>query len=185
MIIYISGGCKNGKSGYAEKIANYLKDDNNKFYYIATMCSSDTEDDERIERHRKEREKFNFKTIEIKKNIKDLENICDLQGTFLIDSVTALLSNEMFLTDGQFLEDAFKKVTDDLIYIIKKLKNVVIVSDYIFSDSIFYDKYTENYRKGLAFIDKACAKECDVLIEICYGNMIAYKGNKVLKEMQL
>ena len=185
MIVYISGGCKNGKSGYAEKIANALKKEDKPFYYIATMLPYDLEDEERIKRHKEERKNFNFETIEIKRDIKQLEKLCNLEGTFLIDSVTALLSNEMFLPDGSFLENSFKKVSEDLIYIIKKLKNVVIVSDYIFSDSNIYDRYTEQYRKGLAFIDKVCAKESDVLIEVSYGNMIFFKGKDILKELKL
>lgn len=176
MIVYISGGCKNGKSSFAEKIANSLKQKNKPLYYIATMIPSDSEDDERIKKHKKQRQEFNFETLEIKTNIKQIEKLCDCDATFLIDSTTALLSNEMFLKDGTFVKDSYKKVSDDLIYITKKLKNVVLVSDYIFSDSIIYDEYTENYKKGLAFIDKNVAKQSDVLIEVCYGNMIFYKG---------
>lgn len=185
MIVYISGGCKNGKSSYAEKIANALKQKENPLYYIATMIPSDKEDEERIKRHKEQRKEFNFTTIELKRNINEIEKICDLDGTFLIDSTTALLSNEMFLEDGSFIENSYKKVANDLIYIVKKLKNVVIVSDYIFSDSINYDKYTENYKKGLGFIDKVLAKESDILIEVCYGNMIFYKGKEKFKDIKI
>lgn len=182
MIVYISGGCKNGKSSYAEKIANVLKEKDMPFYYIATMDCYDKEDEERIKEHKKQRQIFNFKTIEIKTNIKDLENIANLKGTFLIDSTTALLANEMFLKNEKTVFDVYKKVAKDLVYITKKMKNVVIVSDYIFSDSINYDKYTNNYKKGLAFIDNVFGLKSDVLIEVCYGNLIFYKGREKLEE---
>lgn len=185
MIVYISGGCKNGKSSYAEKIANNLREENKPFYYIATMISSDKEDEERIKRHIYQRKNFNFETVEIYKDIKNIEKVCNLEGTFLIDSTTALLANEMFLNNKQFIPNIYKKVAKDLIYIIKKMKNVVIVSDYIFSDSINYDEYTNQYRKGLAFIDKCCAAESDILIEVCYGNIIFYKGKEKLKDIKL
>lgn len=185
MIVYISGGCKNGKSSYAEKIANSLKQKDRPFYYIATMIPCDIEDEERIKRHKIQREKFNFTTIDIKRNINELEKNCDLDGTFLIDSTTALLSNEMFLENGDFVEKSYEKVANDLIYIARKIKNVVLVSDYIFSDSINYDKYTKNYQKGLAFIDKKLAEESDVVIEVCYGNIIFYKGEEKFKDINI
>nr|WP_317357743.1 bifunctional adenosylcobinamide kinase/adenosylcobinamide-phosphate guanylyltransferase [uncultured Tyzzerella sp.] len=184
MIIYVSGGCKNGKSGIAEKIAYTLKENNSPFYYIATMCPTDEEDKKRIEKHKENRKHLFFETIEIQKNIKNLENICNLNGTFLIDSVTALLANEMFLKD-KVVNDAYKKVCDDLLYIICKMKNVVIVSDYIFSDSLKYDNITNQYKKGLAFIDKSCAKKSDILIEVCYNNIILHKGEERFKNLKI
>lgn len=180
MIVYISGGCKNGKSGFAEKIANFLYNKQDNLYYIATMKPCDNEDEKRIINHKKQREIFNFKTIEITKNIKNLENLCDLNSTFLLDSATALLANEMFLENGEFFPKAHKKVCDDLLYILKKVKNIVIVSDYIYADAIKYDDYTKAYKKGLAFIDKNCAQLADILIEVSYGNLIFYKGKEKL-----
>lgn len=184
MIVYISGGCKNGKSSIAEKIAYALKEDNKPFYYIATMCPSDEEDKRRIIKHRKDREHLFFETIEIQRNIKNLEKVCNLDGTFLIDSVTALLANEMFF-ENKIFYNAYKNITYDLLYIISKVKNLVIVSDYIFSDSIKYDDITNKYRKGLAFIDRSCAKKSDVLIEVCYNNIIVHKGKERFEKIKL
>lgn len=184
MIIYVSGGCKNGKSSIAEKIAFKLKQKDKPFYYIATMKPVDDEDEKRIEKHRKDREHLFFETIEINKNINELEKIANLDGTFLIDSVTALLANEMF-NNGTIIEEAYKKVSEDLLYIVNKMKNVVIVSDYIFSDIIQYDNITKKYIKGLAYIDKTCAKKSDILIEVCYNNIIIHKGKDIVKELKL
>lgn len=183
MIVYISGGCKNGKSSIAEKIAFTLKQTDKPFYYIATMEPKDEEDKKRIEKHKKDREHLFFETIEIHKNIINLEKTLNLDGTFLIDSVTALLANEMF--NDNIIEDAYKKVSHDLLYIIEKMKNVVIVSDYIYSDSIQYDNTTKNYIKGLAYIDKTCSKKADILIEVCYNNIIVHKGKDKFKEIKL
>lgn len=182
MIVYISGGCKNGKSTIAENIASNLKQKSLPFYYIATMKPVDKEDEIRIKNHKKSRQHLGFETIEILENIKNLENMCNINGTFLIDSTTALLANEMFKNNNINL-DAYKKVCEDIVYIIKKLKNVVIVSDYIYSDCINYDNVTNVYKKGLAFIDKNCAKEADVLIEVCYNNIIIHKGKERFKKI--
>ena len=52
MSVFISGGCKNGKSFYAQRIA---KAGGAPLYYIATMIPHDEEDLARIRRHRDER----------------------------------------------------------------------------------------------------------------------------------
>lgn len=175
MIVYISGGCKNGKSTIGEKIAYNLKK-NDKLYYIATMNPFDNEDLKRIEKHKKDRANLPFETIEIHNNIKNLENIVNLNNTFFIDSVTALLANEMFI-ENNINKNAYKKVSEDLLYLIKKMKNVVLISDYIFSDSIIYDNNVNLYKKSLAYIDKKCANISDLLLEICYNNIIIHKGD--------
>ena len=50
MTILLSGGNKNGKSGYAQDIAVKLAD-GGKLYYVATMIPYDDEDRARVARH--------------------------------------------------------------------------------------------------------------------------------------
>lgn len=182
MRIYISGGCKNGKSTFAEKIAFFQKKEGFPLYYIATMNPVDDEDKKRIKKHIKSRENYNFETLEVVNNINFIKESTNLNGSFLLDSTTALLMNEMFTKDG-INNKAYETISKDLTGILKCIKDIVIVSDYIFSDSFIYDECTEDYRKGLAYIDKNCAKICDVLIEVCYNSLIIYKGKEVFNEL--
>lgn len=172
-----SGGCKNGKSTIAEDLAVELSTKGH-LYYIATMIPHDEEDELRIKRHRKDREGKGFATIECGGNIAQLIEGIDCEGTYLIDSTTALLSNEMFVTeDGKnftFDEDAAKRVADELVAFALKARNVVFVSDYIFND-IIYDELTEKYREGLALLDRELAKVCDKVCEVCLGHVYDYK----------
>ena len=104
----------------------------------------------------------------------------DEHGTYLVDSVTALLTNEMF--DGMSGVDACaaKKTADELISFSKKAENVVFVSDNIYCDAAFYDEWTEAFRKGLAEVDSRLAAECDIVAEFCCGQIIYYKGAGIL-----
>ena len=52
MSTYISGGCKNGKSFYAQRVAQA---GGAPLYYVATMIPHDDEDRARIVRHRQAR----------------------------------------------------------------------------------------------------------------------------------
>ena len=179
--IFISGGCKNGKSYCAQRLARAQS--KGFLYYIATMKPVDSEDDKRIARHKEEREGWGFITVEQPKNIEEILNKCDSSGSFLLDSTTALLANEMFLPDFSVNEKADEKIINSFLHILQKVKNIVIVSDFIYSDAILYDGLTEKYRRSLAAIDKRLAKECDVVLEVAYENLIYHKGCEVYNEL--
>lgn len=178
MNIFISGGCKNGKSYYAQQLAKRQAVGNKPLYYIATMQPADEEDQIRIARHQQEREGWGFATLEQSRNIEIIN--ADFSGSFLLDSVTALLSNEMFLQDGTIERTAYLQVAKELEHFAERSGNTVFVSDYIYSDAIQYEELTELYRKGLAYIDRVLAKKCEVVVEVTYGNVQILKGVELL-----
>ena len=179
MRIFISGGCKNGKSTFAQWLAKQQQNDF--LYYIATMTAADNEDNERIERHQKEREGLGFLTIEQPKNIENILEKCSANGSFLLDSLTALLANEMFGANGVYEVSACERVANGLSTILSNIQNIVIVSDYIYSDAMLYDPVTETYRKSLASLDQLVAKCCDVVLEAAYTRIIVHKGFDIFK----
>lgn len=171
MKIIVSGGAKNGKSTFAENLIEELKGED-ELFYLATMIPHDEEDLERIRRHKEERKDKGFNTIECGENLSSLKLQYD--GAYLLDSITALLSNEMF-KDGEVNIEAGKKVLKDLIEVSNKVKNIVFVSDYIYSDANVYDNYSEKYRENLAYIDRGLAKICDKVYEVSFGNVKEHK----------
>ena len=175
MRVFISGGCKNGKSTYAQKIAK-KQALCGKLYYIATMIPSDHEDDERIIRHQQEREGWGFITIEQPRNIEGILSTYDPGGSFLLDSLTALLANEMFTKSGSHDKTACERVSAGLARVLGQIKNIVVVSDYIYSDAFLYDPLTEAYRKSLAALDRLAAEKCDTVLEAAYSQITLHKG---------
>ena len=177
MTVFISGGAKNGKSTFAQNLAVRLAK-GGKRYYIATMIPSDEEDRERIRRHIADREGLDFETIECGTNILSCLERADSSGTFLLDSVTALLMNELFPASNNYEmdPDAAGCCAEDLVTFVKTVGNAVIVSDYIYSDALRYDTVTETYRKCLAEIDRRLARECDTVIEVSAGQLVIHKG---------
>ena len=177
MNVFISGGAKNGKSSYAQDLAvKMAKEKRRPLYYIATMIPHDDEDRARIDRHRKDRQGLGFRTIECGKDI-DLE-IEGREGVFLIDSVTALLSNEMFRSDGTVDSEASIRIAERLGTLCRNRDGLIFVSDFIYSDGVEYDEITDAYIRGLAIIDRAIAKECDRVIEMIHGFPVDYKEDR-------
>ena len=176
MIVFVSGGAKNGKSGFAQNLAVKLAGEG-KRYYVATMIPVDEEDHQRIRRHVADRAGLGFETIECGGDILSCLNY-DKNGAFLLDSVTALLQNVMFPPERNYEMDlqAAEKCAEDVVSFAKSVANAVIVSDYIYSDARRYGESTECYRRCLANIDRRLAQVSDTVIEVSAGQLIFHKG---------
>ena len=88
----------------------------------------------------------------------------------------------MFRQDGQVNLEAGKKISEDLAELLSRIDNIVIVSDYIFSDAFFYDDLTEQFRQALAQIDRTLAKLSDLVLEVSFGQLVIHKGQQILDQ---
>lgn len=181
MIIFITGGAKNGKSSLAQDLAVALSK-GGPHYYIATMIPADEEDHQRIRRHIADRDGMGFTTIECGRNILSCLPQVDPGASFLLDSATALLLNELFPdpTSCEMDIGAANRCGDDLVTFSKSVANIVIVSDYIYSDAARYDEVTRTYQKCLASIDRRLAAVSDTVLEVTAGNIVVHKGDVLL-----
>ena len=171
MHILISGGCKNGKSSLAQDLAcEYAKKTGCRPIYFATMIPYDSEDEERIEKHRADRKDLGFITIECGKNLSETIKNMESGRVVLFDSLTALIANELFDQDDFLNPSLPEKLKSDLSALIEKSDSVIFVSDGIFSDGKIYDETTELYRKILAETENFIAKKCDKVVEMVAGN---------------
>ena len=181
MTFFISGGAKNGKSTLAQDLTVSLAK-GGKHYYVATMISTGEEDDDRIRRHIADRDGMGFETVECFRNILDCLKVADKDGVFLVDSVTAMVQNSLFPVEKNYAMDleAAKRCGDELVEFAKKVRHVVYVSDYIYSDAERYSVSTEAYRRSLAEIDRRLAKICDTVVEVAAGQYFVHKGELLL-----
>jgi len=178
----ISGGVKNGKSSYAQRLALEMAEKKAVApVYFATMISHDSEDDERIRKHREDRKELGFETIECGMNIASFaEKIAG--RVVLFDSLTALVQNELFEGRTDFSPETIRKdyervsqkLRDELSVFLEKAASAVFVSDNIYNDGKIYDGATEIYRKMLSETEQFVAKKCQVY------EMLAGNKNKVI-----
>ncbi|MCD7859720.1 MAG: bifunctional adenosylcobinamide kinase/adenosylcobinamide-phosphate guanylyltransferase [Firmicutes bacterium] len=177
MTIFIIGGVKSRKSDYAQQLALRLAGAQPHFY-IATMLPHDEEDYARIRSHLARRAGMGFQTLEWGRHL--LENLAasGLDGTFLLDSATALLSNELFPPERDYAPDegAAARCVRDLSSFVERVRNAVIVCDDIFSDAGRYDAITELYRRYLGEICQQMGARCDTVVEMLSGYPIIRKG---------
>ncbi len=138
----VIGGSGSGKSDFAEEL---LKDSDNKIY-LATMPHSPS-NEERIKRHIRRRADKGFYTIEQTKSFSELE--LPESADILLEDLPNLLANEMFSSDGTVCEDAYERVLNDIEFLIRHSRRLVIVSDDIFESGLDYDSLTEKYMQIL------------------------------------
>lgn len=173
MTYFLSGGSKSGKSMLAQRIARSLS---RPHYYLATLRPTDEEDRAIVRRHLIERDGWGFETLECASGILSALELAPRNGTFLLDSVTALLANEMFRPDGSVDALAGERLADELCAFAKLAENVVFVADFVFSDGLAYEALTEHYRRALGLVGVRLAGACDNVAELCAGRPIWYKG---------
>lgn len=177
MTYFLSGGAKNGKSALAQTLVCAHPGPH---YYLATMIPHDDEDRLRIRRHLQDRAGLGFQTVECGTNLLCALDQMQPEGAVLLDSVTALLSNEMFRADGTIDEAAPARLEQELLSFARSIRTCVFVSDYIYADGLPYDAWTENYRRGLARLDRALAAACENVAELCCAQPYWYKGGLCL-----
>ncbi len=177
MNCFISGGAKNGKSTLAQQIALRLAQGGPHFY-VATMCSTGPEDDERIRRHIADRAGMGFETVECFTDLPQCLAQADRNAVFLVDSVTALMQNALFPAQKQYALDLLgaERCAEGIVRFAKLVRHAVFVSDAIYCDDAVHSQTTEQYRRCLAQIDRRLAAACDTVIEMVAGQPIVYKG---------
>ncbi|MDE6019885.1 MAG: bifunctional adenosylcobinamide kinase/adenosylcobinamide-phosphate guanylyltransferase [Ruminococcus sp.] len=169
MTTLITGGSKCGKSRYAERILdNYL---GNKLY-IATMKPYGKEAYIAIERHRKMRDGKGFVTVEKYTDIHEipLTDNCAV----ILECIGNLCANEMFC-DNKII-DPTEKIVNGVYRLSCIAKKMVIVTNQVGSDGIYYSEGTAKYIHILGEINQRISEFSDNVIECVYGIPILQKG---------
>lgn len=174
MVTLVMGGSGSGKSEYAESLILNLGE--RRRIYIATMKPWDEECENRIERHRKMRAEKQFETVECYRNLKglDLGNRGE-PGAALLECMSNLVSNELFGTGEAdeapplTEEQAVNEIVKGICHIKEQVRDIVIVTNEVFSDGDSYSEETNGYRKILGEINRQAAVMADSVVEVVAG----------------
>lgn len=107
-LLLLLGGSKSGKSRWGEEWAQKAHLDTGfPLFYIATLYpGSDGENQDRIKRHRRQREGKDFQTLEIPRHLSQATPFLPEQSIVLVDCLGNLVANELF-TDSPEAEEKF------------------------------------------------------------------------------
>lgn len=172
MIVLITGGSGSGKSEYGERLAGQLSIDS-QMTYIATMYPYGEETLQKIQRHKEMRRGKGFETIECFYGLKDVTT--PLHSTILLECMSNLLANELYMEEGA-KENALQDIMEGIRRLAKNSKNLIIISNEVFSDILPSEKEMAGYIQLLGQINQEIAKLADVVCEIVYSIPIFQKG---------
>lgn len=173
MLIFISGGVRSGKSSFAEKLVTELNE--NRKIYLATSIPYDNEMKERVTKHQNSRKDLGWTTIEKSTNLDEIIPLLNKDDVVLIDCLTLWLSNEMF--SDQIKIDVNNDIMKSIKNINNEVKDLVIVSNDIFSGVPSYEETTLTYIKNLGNLHVEIVKISNVAYECISGIPIKRKGD--------
>ena len=171
MMTLVIGGAASGKSEFAEELV--LNAGNLPRYYIATMQPFDDECRARIRRHREMRAKKQFTTVECFVNLEQVT--LPGRGVVLLECMSNLAANELYSPDGAG-DDAVSSIQRGIRHLKSQCKELVIVSNEVFSGGSDYEGDTLRYLRVLAEVNRMLAKEADTVYEVVCGAPVCHKG---------
>lgn len=188
MIQLVIGGSGSGKSEYAEMTAmvncNQYKEDAS-MIYLATMQNYDRECQNKIDRHRKQRAGKHFETVECAKDL----HLLNLKPTscILLECLSNLLANEMYREDvKQRKKDVVEEILLGIRHLSDTTKNLIIVSNQVFSDGEAYDPETMKYIEQLGKLLEEISRMdvCTRVTEVVFSIPIELKNTEQIRKTE-
>ncbi len=167
MLVFVIGGSGSGKSEWAEKKAMELSD-GGRALYAATMRRDGEEAEKRIEHHRKARKDRDFITAELPYDLRGLSGYSSVADTVLIEDLSNLLTNLRYFRNMSF-ETAEEEIKSQIKDLSKNFKNIIIVSNDVFSDGIEYPEETMGFIRSLSGLNIGFAARTDLFAEVVVG----------------
>lgn len=159
----------------AEKIGGHL-------HYLATGVASDSEMTERIKKHQHDRNvgPYHWKTVEKSVRIGELATRFNEHDIILLDCVTTLLNNELFLAEnpwsGSYLDAVRGNILSGIMAIKNRVSVMIVVSNEVLHEPFSENKLVLSYSRLLGQIHQHLVKEADEAFLVEMGIPIVMKG---------
>jgi len=169
--ILVIGGCRSGKSRHALELAEKIS--GSKRIFIATCMPLDDEMKERIDRHKKERDK-NWKTIEAPVELPEVVNEKSREGdVILVDCLTLWINNILMETESTgIIDDHIQK----LIIALKEAKcPIIMVSNEVGAGIVPENRLARQFRDLAGFTNQKVAECVESVIWMVAGIPVSIK----------
>ena len=173
MLTLVVGGALSGKSACAERLIE--RSDAAKRVYLATMEPFGDEAAARIEKHRAMRANKGFITLE---RFTDLAGVTvPPDSAVLLEHLGNLGANELFSPRGAG-DGAADAILRGVEHLRAQCRDLVIVSNEVFTGGTDYDGGTERYLSVLAHLNRTLAALAERVCEVSGGIATYYKGEE-------
>ena len=147
-----------------------------KRYYVASLMPLDEGSRKCIARHQNMRAQKGFITLE---RYTDLAGLyLPARGTALLECLGNLVANELFAPGGAGADDAADAIVSGIAALGQQCDDLIVVSNDVFADNCEYDDDLLRYLHTLAYLNRACARCFDRVVEVVCGIPLMLKGEK-------
>ena len=153
-ITLITGGCRSGKSKFAQDYAEKIE---GKHLFIATCPIFDSEMKERIEEHKKNRDVFLWKTIEEQTNLGHILEELNNNEVVLVDCVTHWIENLKYKRESLHEYD-IEPVINKLLAMVEGLNmNLIFVTNEVGMGLVPHDEKSRHLRDTIGKVNQMIA----------------------------
>jgi len=169
--IFVIGGCKSGKSRHALELAEKITKE--KRLFIATCVPCDNEMEQKVARHKKERDKT-WSTLEIPIKISEaIQNNHNSCNVILIDCITLWINN-ILATTKQW--DAITGNVKRFVHCIEKSKcPVIMVSNEVGTGIVPENSLARLFRDVAGYVNQQIAAHVDDVFWMVAGIPVPIK----------
>ena len=180
-IILITGGCRSGKSSYAQHIAEAIPGNRT---YIATCPVFDEEMEKRIQKHREARRAGDWKTIEETTDLAAALAGAKESRIILIDCLTLWINNLTFeaqIKKRDVSEEDIAERCRDIFDVCDTIPGTVIfVTNEVGMGIVPDNAISRQYRDLAGRCNQIMAGRADVVTFMVSGIPINIKGEKII-----
>ena len=174
MLTLVVGGAASGKSAYAEALV--LRSAAARRIYLATMSAGGEEARRRIEKHRAMRGAGKgFETVECPVDVSSVTLPPD--SAVLLEDMGNLCANELFSPESSG-QEAAESILRGVARLKEQCRDLVIVSNEVFTGGADYLDDTEKYLSLLSYVNRRLAETADAVCEVSCGIPMYYKGEE-------
>ncbi|MBP3893977.1 MAG: bifunctional adenosylcobinamide kinase/adenosylcobinamide-phosphate guanylyltransferase [Atopobiaceae bacterium] len=171
MNVLVTGGAGSGKSAYAEGLACSLSTQRR---YLATMSAEGAEAQARIERHRRQRAKGNFETVECAGTLPT----GDYAGVVLLDDLGNLVAQALFAPDGSMADEqeVLARLDAEVGRLFLHADHVVVVGNETGAEGRSPYEGTQVWVRLVGSLACRIAARADAVVEVVAGIPYPIKG---------
>lgn len=176
-VILITGGCRSGKSAFAQQLAEEIGDQR---LFLATSPSLDREMQERIRLHREERAHRGWQTVEEQLYPARVIRESPPGATVLLDCLTLWINNLLYLSEKEnklLDEDSVRRVAGKLLAACRQRPGVVImVTNEVGLGIVPENRVARRYRDLVGRCNQCIGRMADEVYLVTCGVPLKLKG---------
>jgi adenosylcobinamide kinase/adenosylcobinamide-phosphate guanylyltransferase len=178
-IVLVTGGCRSGKSAYAERLAESLPPSR---LYVATAPVTDAEMERRIQEHRRVREGRGWETVEEQLDLAGVFTRSGRHKVVLVDCVTLWVNNLMYHGDRDGRPVTEADVADACGRVLQAAEScrgtVIFVTNEVGLGVVPENAAARRYRDLAGRANQLLAARADAVTLLCCGIPIHLKESK-------